>query len=90
MAYVFKFGPASMNASQYDDIIQRLDQAGAGAPQGRLYHACYGPSDALHVFDVWESQESFERFGAVLMPILQQAGVDPGTPEVHAVHNIIR
>jgi len=89
MAYIYRFGPASMNAAQYDDIINRLEKAGAGAPQGRIYHACYGQPDALHVFDVWESQEQFERFGAVLMPILQQVGVDPGTPEVHGVHNMI-
>jgi hypothetical protein len=44
----------------------------------------------LRVFDVWDSQESFEKFGQTLMPILQQLGVDPGNPEVFPVHNIIK
>ncbi len=39
-----------------------------------------GPN--VHVFDVWESQEDFERFGEVLMPILQEPGIDPGEPHV--------
>ena len=30
------------------------------------------------VFDVWTSQEAFDRFAKTLMPILQQLGVDPG------------
>jgi len=32
------FQPEGFTASQYDDAIKRLDEAGAGAPDGRLYH----------------------------------------------------
>jgi hypothetical protein len=32
---------------------------------------------------------SFEKFGATLMPILGQLGIDPGQPVAHSVHNII-
>ena len=47
-------------------------------------------SDGLiQVLDVWDSQESFEAFGATLLPILAEAGVDPGEPMVTPVHNII-
>jgi hypothetical protein len=41
------------------------------------------------VFDVWESMEAFERFGATLQPILQEIGVDPGAPEITPVHNVL-
>jgi hypothetical protein len=41
------------------------------------------------VFDVWDSQESFAAFGETLMPILAEAGIDPGEPMVSPVHNII-
>jgi hypothetical protein len=78
-----------MNQAQYDECIKRLNAAGAGAPAGRLYHACYGSGDRLRVFDVWESPESFERFGPTLMPILQDLGIDPGEPEIVEIHNII-
>ena len=78
-----------MSSTQYAEAIRRLDAAGAGAPAGRLYHACYGPSDRLHVFDVWDSQESFERFGQTLGPVLQEVGIDAGEPEISELRNVI-
>jgi hypothetical protein len=41
------------------------------------------------VFDVWDSRESFERFGPTLVPILTDLGIDPGTPDTAEVHNVI-
>jgi hypothetical protein len=90
MALIFHFSPVSMNQKQYDEVIRQLSAAGAGAPAGRLYHVCYGTGDKLRVFDVWDSRQAFEAFGATLMPILQRLGVDPGKPEVSEVHNIIK
>jgi hypothetical protein len=78
-----------MSAKQYDDVIKRLDAAGAGKPAGRLYHACFGSGDKLQVFDIWESQQAFDKFGETLMPILQQVGLDTGQPMVEQVHNLI-
>jgi hypothetical protein len=81
--------PASMSADQYDDIIRRLEAAGSGTPAGRLYHVCFGGRDSLQVFDVWESQQAFDDFGATLMPILQELGVDPGQPMIEPVHSVV-
>ena len=89
MALAFLFQPRSMTAAKYDQVIERLEAAGAGAPRGRRYHVCYGDDDDLRVFDVWESRESFEEFGQTLMPILQELGIDVGEPEVRPVHNVI-
>ena len=89
MAITLSFAPRSMTAQQYDDVIRRLEAAGAGAPPGRLYHVATGTGDRLRVVDVWDSQESFEAFGRTLMPILQEVGIDPGQPEVAPVHKII-
>ena len=44
----------------------------------------------IQVFDIWESQESFEAFGATLVPIMTELGADPGQPMVAPVHNIIK
>ena len=88
MALTMIFTPPSMNASQYDEIIKRLESAGAGTPPGRLYHVCFGTGSNLRVIDVWESQDAFNAFGQTLLPILAQMGVDPGQPEVAEVHNI--
>jgi len=89
MAYVVRFTPKSMSTQKYDEIIKRLEAAGAGAPNGRLYHVAFGDPNALNVSDVWDKQENFEKFGATLMPILQDVGVDPGEPAWIPVHNII-
>jgi hypothetical protein len=83
------FRPASMSADQYDDIIKRLEAAGSGTPAGRLHHVCFGADDSLQVFDIWESQQAFDNFGATLMPILQEVGVDPGQPMIEPVHSVI-
>ena len=58
MALGIYFKPASMNAAQYDDVIKRLDAAGASKPAGRRYHACFVSGDKLQVFDIWESQSA--------------------------------
>ena len=78
-----------MTTAKYDEIIKRLEQAGAGAPAGRLYHVCFGDKDNLRVSDIWDSTESFERFGETLRPILLELGLDPGEPEVIEVYNIL-
>ena len=90
MAIALIFTPRSTDARQYDEVIKRLENAGASAPPGRLYHVCFGTGSSLRVVDVWESQEALNTFGQTLMPILQQVGVDPGQPEVAEVHNSIQ
>jgi hypothetical protein len=89
MSIVIRFAPPAMTAAKYDECIKRLEEAGAGAPAGRLYHVCFGDKDQLRVSDIWDSRESFEQFGQTLMPILQDLGIDPGEPEIIEVHNII-
>jgi len=90
MALAFYFSPPSvMSTKLYDECITRLKKAGAAHPPGRLYHAAFGTSESVKVFDVWTSQAAFEKFGQTLMPILQQLGTDPGVPSVMEVHNVI-
>ena len=89
MALGFYFTPSGFTPAKYDQAIARLEAAGGGAPAGRLYHAALESGGMIQVFDVWESQESFEAFGATLIPILGDLGVDPGEPMVAPVHNII-
>jgi len=89
MAIGMYFHPESMGAEQYDRVIQQLEAAGEGSPKGRSYHCAFEVGGGLHVFDVWDSQEDFDRFGQTLLPILLKEGVDPGQPDVAPVHNII-
>ena len=90
MAIGAYFSPVSMNAAQYEDVLRRLEAVGQGKPKGRLHHSSFGPEDHLMVFDIWEDQASFDAFGAVLMPILAEVGIDPGEPDVMPVYKIIQ
>ena len=89
MALGIYFPMESMSTEQYDDVVRRLEAAGAGSPPGRSYHCAFSGGSGLHVFDVWDSQESFDEFGQKLMPILGEVGVDPAEPQIAEVHNII-
>jgi hypothetical protein len=89
MAIGVYFSPESFPVDKYDSTLKDLEAAGAGAPAGRLYHCALESSGGVHVFDIWESQEALEAFGATLLPILAAAGVNPGEPMISEVHNVI-
>jgi hypothetical protein len=89
MALGYYFALKSFSVEQYDETIRRLDAAGAGSPRGRSYHCSFEGEGGLHVFDVWDSEESFAAFGQTLIPILTELGVDPGTPSIAKIHNIV-
>jgi len=88
MAVVLRFAAPGLTAAKYEECIKKLEQAGQGSPAGRLYHVCFGEKDNLRVSDIWDSRESFEKFGQTLMPIMQELGIE-GEPEFFEVHNII-
>jgi hypothetical protein len=89
MALGIYFGQGNFPADKYDEAIRRLEAAGAGAPPGRSYHVALEVDGKINVFDVWESQEAFDAFGATLMPILTEMGIDPGPPAVMPARNVI-
>jgi hypothetical protein len=78
-----------MTAAQYHEAVAALKKAGAQHPPGRHYHCCFGTSDKVQIFDVWDSKESFDKFGEVLLPILQKLGVDSGAPMVSEIQGVV-
>jgi hypothetical protein len=84
------FTTKNMTPSTYAEVLRRLDAAGMGHPSGRLHHASYGSPDALRVTDIYDTKESLDAFGAVLMPILGALGIELLPPDVVPVHNIIQ
>lgn len=90
MALGMYFTPSSFSPARYDEAIKRLEEAGAGAPPGRLHHVAVETDGQIQVFDIWDSEESFQAFGATLVPILTELGVDPGQPQISPVHNVIK
>jgi hypothetical protein len=90
MALGIYFVHEGFTPDTYDSAIKQLDAAGAGAPKGRTLHVALESDGAIQVFDIWESQEDFDAFGATLVPILTELGVALGTPMVAQVHNVIK
>ena len=89
MAIGVYVAPVSMSDAQYKECIKLLRKAGVAHPAGRSYHASFGPKDKLAVFDVWSSQAAFDKFGKVLMPILQQLGVETAGMNVMPINSVI-
>jgi hypothetical protein len=89
MALGMYFTPSSFTPAEYDEVVSRLEAVGAGAPAGRLYHIALETGGQIQLLDIWESAEAFQAFGATLVPILAELGVDPGEPRVSPVHNVI-
>jgi hypothetical protein len=90
MAFGMYFTPSSFTPARYDDTLKRLEEAGAGAPSGRLYHVAMEADGLIQVFDVWESEASFQAFGKTLLPIMADLGADAGQPQTSPVYNIIK
>jgi hypothetical protein len=89
MTLAIYFHPKSLTAKQYDHANTELAALAADRPAGRSHHSCFGPDDGLMVYEVWDSQQAFEEYGKVLIPVLTKIGIDPGAPDVMAVHNVI-
>ena len=90
MSVLIRFAPPSLTAKQYDDAVRRLTEDGVFPADGLDYEICFGHEGHLRVSQVWDSKQQMEAFGARLMPILAEVGIDPGEPEVVEVHNIIK
>ena len=89
MALSFYFAHVGFTTEKYDQTISRLEAAGQGSPSGRTLHVALETNGEIQVFDIWESQEQFEAFGATLMPILAELGVELNEPMVAPVHNML-
>jgi hypothetical protein len=88
MAIAVYFHPKELSLARFAGAHRRLAAAGAAEPDGRIHHSCFGENGDLMVYDIWESPEKFEAFGATLMPALAEIGVDPGEPSIMALHRL--
>jgi len=88
LAIAAYFHPKNMTLEQFSEIHRRLEKTGGEPNSHRLHHSCFGEDGDLMVYDIWDSPESFQAFGEVLMPILAEVGVDPGEPAVVPIHKL--
>ena len=89
MAIGLYFNNEGFTLDKYHQAIKKLEAAGAAAPKGRTYHFAFGDPNQVQVFDIWEDQATFEKFGETLIPILADLGVTIADPMSAPVHNII-
>ena len=89
-AILVHFDGTGMSSAQYDQVVAELEKvSGKNFPAGQLFHLAYTTPGGINVIDIWESAEKFQAFGAILMPILQRAGVAPPTPAVYSLYNYV-
>jgi hypothetical protein len=86
---------AGITQQNYDETVRRLtrgksrmESAADWPVEGLLVHAAGEGPSGFRVVDVWESEEAARRFGEVLMPILQEIGID-AEPELYSAHAFI-
>jgi hypothetical protein len=86
---VAQFNIAGFTEQKYSQTIKDLEAAGVGKPSGRLYHIAAQQGNGMIVTDVWESEETLNKFSEKLIPILLKNGVTPAKPLLLPLHNII-
>lgn len=67
MAILVKFSVSGATVEKYEEVLRRLEAAGAGTPPGQLYYVSYGSRENLQVIDVFDSQQSLDAFGKTLV-----------------------
>ena len=90
MSVLIRFAPPALTAEQYDEAVQRMTAAGLYPAEGLEYEICYGSGDQMKVSQVFDTQEHLDAFGAAMMPIVTELGINPGEPEVFEVHSITK
>jgi hypothetical protein len=84
MSTLFRFRPVGMTRAKYDQVDQKLREAGNWPPAGLQLHVLYGEEGNLMVSEIWESEEQQRAFSEQhLRPTLEEAGVQlSGPPEM--------
>jgi hypothetical protein len=92
MAIGVYFQPTGLTLEQFRQIDSKIGEYLAAnnleAPVGALHLSVFGEDGQLAVFNVWESEEAFTKFGEVLMPILVEAGIQNAEPQIVPIHRL--
>lgn len=85
----------SLTQERYEDVVRlvtsgkdRFESPSDLPFEGLLIHVAAQTEDGFVIFDVFESQEAFDRFGEAIRPIAEAAGIeDP--PKAYPVHTFV-
>jgi hypothetical protein len=88
VAVEMKFRGAT--TEQYDQILQKMGLTPGGAtPPSAISHWVAETDDGLHIVDVWDSQEAYDKFAQEQIgPYSAEVGVtEPPEMRVYEIHN---
>ena len=93
MPIIAIFQSPTLTRERYEQVCRkltagkrsRMESVEDWPVKGILTHAAGDAPGGFRVIDVWTSPEAFQKFGEVLMPILQEVGIE-GAPEVYQTH----
>jgi hypothetical protein len=80
---------------QYEQVVRkmtggkdRMEAASDWPVEGLLVHAAGQGPQGFRVVDVWASEEACNRFGEILGPLLEEAGIDADS-ELYPAHAFV-
>ncbi|MER7811656.1 hypothetical protein [Streptomyces sp900116325] len=79
---------SGVTADQYDALHRELQALPEDPFAGCLSQVCTVTDSGVELFDLWESPEAAERFGAVMLPIAEKLGLPmtSGPPKMSQTH----
>ncbi|MEU1366077.1 hypothetical protein ABZ454_08075 [Streptomyces sp. NPDC005803] len=88
MAIFMKASLPGMTTDQYEKLNGELQSMPGDTFAGCLAHVCVTTDAGIEVYDLWESQEAMDKFGAVMMPVAEKQGLPAASerPKVSQVH----
>lgn len=85
----------SLTRDRYEEVVRGLTggrprlEGPADVPGGGLLvHAAAETDEGFVIFDVFESEEAFDRFGEAVAPLARAAGIEE-PPKAFPVHTFI-
>lgn len=95
MAVVLVHEGPTLTREKYEETVRKVSdgksrmEAPSDWPvEGLLVHAPGEGPNGFRVVDVWESEEACKRFGEILAPILQEAGIEE-EPQLYEAHTFV-
>ena len=83
---IVQFTFPDLSTNTFDKSWEEIRKLGHSNPKGLLHHVAGVQGNNLIVCDVWESIEAFNKFGEILMPVLNKVGFPNIKPIITPVH----
>jgi len=95
VAVVLVHQGAGLTKESYEEAVRRVtggkmpaESPGDWPVEGLLVHASGEGENGFRVVDVWDSEESAQRFGETLGPITQELGIQ-AKPDMYPAHTFV-